>query len=235
MTRPQTVWQASTRAIAIDLDGTLLDTINDLSGAANRTLRALGLPEIPLEVLRTFVGKGKAMHVRRSLAAAMGREATEPELVQAMEIYEQEYFAHIDDTTVAFAGVREGLNALHAKRYPLACVTNKARAFTMRLLERQNLLGDFQLVLGGDELARSKPDPMMLEHTAQHFHVPTAQLLMIGDSGNDAHAARAAGCPIALMSYGYTEGESLANIPNDGIFSSFIEIAALLPPLRVAP
>jgi phosphoglycolate phosphatase len=58
---------------------------------------------------------------------------------------------------------------------------------------------------------------------------------MIGDSGNDAHAARAAGCPIALMSYGYTEGELLANIPNDGIFSSFIEIAALLPPLRVAP
>jgi phosphoglycolate phosphatase len=223
------------RAIAIDLDGTLLDTINDLSGAANRTLRALGLAEIPLERLRTFVGKGKAMHVRRSLAASMGREASEVELAQAMEIYEREYFAHIDDTTRPYAGVREGLDAMKAKGFPLACVTNKARAFTLKLLERQALLADFDFVLGGDELARSKPDPLMLTHTAERLFVPTPQLLMIGDSGNDAHAARAAGCPIVLMNYGYTEGEPLASIPNDGIFSSFVEIAAQLPSLKFAP
>jgi phosphoglycolate phosphatase len=216
------------QAIAIDLDGTLLDTINDLSGAANRTLRALGLAEIPLEKLKTFVGKGKAMHVRRSLAASMKREATEAELSEAMVIYEREYFEHIDDATRPYAGAREGLAAMRAKGYPIACVTNKARAFTLRLLERQNLLDQFDFILGGDELVRSKPDPLMLHHTAQHFKIPTVQLLMIGDSGNDAHAARAAGCPMALMSYGYTEGESLANIPNDGIFNSIAEIAAHL-------
>jgi phosphoglycolate phosphatase len=216
----------SIQAIAIDLDGTLLDTINDLSGAANRTLRALGLAEIPLGKLKTFVGKGKAMHVRRSLAASMGREATEAELGEAMVIYEREYFDHIDDATRAYAGAREGVAAMRAKGYPTACVTNKARAFTLRLLERQNLLDQFDFILGGDELARGKPDPLMLTHTAAHFQMPAAQLLMIGDSGNDAHAARAAGCPMALMSYGYTEGESLASIPNDGIFNSIAEIAA---------
>lgn len=223
------------RAIAIDLDGTLLDTINDLSSAANRTLRAMGLAEIPIERLRTFVGKGKAMHVRRSLAAALGREPSESELKQAMEIYEREYFAHIDDTTRAYPGVREGLDAMKAKGFPLACVTNKAKAFTVELLNRQGLAGDFALVLGGDELARSKPDPLMLQHTAERFRVPTAQLLMIGDSGNDAHAARAAGCPVVLMDYGYTEGEPLASIPNDGIFSSLAELAARLPTLPAAP
>jgi phosphoglycolate phosphatase len=216
------------QAIAIDLDGTLLDTINDLSGAANRTLRALGLAEIPLEKLKTFVGKGKAMHVRRSLAASMGREATEAELGEAMVIYEREYFDHIDDATCAYAGAREGVAAMRAKGYPTACVTNKARAFTLRLLERQNFLDQFDFILGGDELARSKPDPLMLHHTAAFFKIPTAHLLMIGDSGNDAHAARAAGCPMALMRYGYTEGESLATIPNDGIFNSIAEIATQL-------
>jgi phosphoglycolate phosphatase len=215
-------------AIAIDLDGTLLDTIGDLSGAANRTLRALDLPEIPLEKLKTFVGKGKAMHVRRSLAASLGREASEAELAQAMAIYEREYFEHINDTTRPYPGARAGVAAMRAKGYPTACVTNKARVFTLRLLERQGLLDQFDFVLGGDELARSKPDPLMLTHTAAHFNLPAAQLLMIGDSGNDAHAARAAGCPIVLMRYGYTEGEPIERIPNDGIFNSIADIAALL-------
>jgi phosphoglycolate phosphatase len=218
----------SIHAVAIDLDGTLLDTIADLSGAANRTLRALGFAEIPHETLKTFVGKGKAMHVRRSLAASMGREATEAEFAQAMVIYEREYFEHIDDSTRAYAGAREGVAAMRAKGYPTACVTNKARAFTLRLLEKQNLLDQFDFILGGDELARSKPDPLMLTHTAQQFNIAVSQLLMIGDSGNDAHAARAAGCPMALMRYGYTEGEPLASIPNDGIFNSIAEIAAQL-------
>jgi phosphoglycolate phosphatase len=213
------------RAIAIDLDGTLLDTIGDLSGAANRTLVAMGLQEIPIARLKTFVGKGKAMHVRRSLAASLGREASDAEMAQAIVIYEREYFEHIDDTTRAYAGARKGVAAMRAKGYPTACVTNKARSFTLRLLERQRLLDQFDFILGGDELARSKPDPLMLTHTAAHFNVPAAQLLMVGDSGNDALAARAAGCPMALMSYGYTEGEPLSSIPNDGIFNSIAEIA----------
>ncbi len=219
---------AQIRAIAIDLDGTLLDTIGDLSNAANLTLRARGLAEIPLERLKTFVGKGKAMHLRRALAASQGREATEAELAQAMEIYEHVYFAHIDDTTRPYPGVLDGLAQFCAMGFPLACVTNKARAFTDELLRRQLPGVAFDLVLGGDELARSKPDPLMLEHTAQALKVPSAQLLMIGDSANDALAARAAGCPIVLMNYGYTEGEPLSSIPNDGIFSSFLEIAAAL-------
>ncbi len=224
---------ASIQAVAIDLDGTLLDTIDDLSGAANRTLRALGLNEIPLARLKTFVGKGKAMHVRRSLAAAMGREATEAEFSAAIIIYEKEYFEHIDDATCAYAGAREGVAALRAKGYPIACVTNKARTFTLRLLAKQNFLDQFDFILGGDELARSKPDPLMLTHTAAQLNVSASQLLMIGDSGNDAHAARAAGCPMALMSYGYTEGEPIASIPNDGIFNSIADIAALLPQRRL--
>ncbi len=219
---------SSLQAIAIDLDGTLLDTIADLSGAANRTLRALGHAEIEHEILKTFVGKGKAMHLRRALAASMGREATEGELGAAMAIYEREYFEHIDDATRPYPGSREGIAAMRAKGYPTACVTNKARAFTLRLLEKQNFLDQFDFILGGDELARSKPDPLMLTHTAAQFNIHPSQLLMIGDSGNDAHAARAAGCPMALMGYGYTEGESLASIPNDGIFNSIAEIATQL-------
>jgi phosphoglycolate phosphatase len=219
-------------ALAIDLDGTLLDTIGDLSGAANRTLRKLGFAEIPHEILKAFVGKGKAMHVRRALNASLGRDATDAEMQQAMTIYETEYFNHIDDTTVPYPGVIAGLDAMKEKGYPLACVTNKAKAFTVHLLARQGLAPYFDLVLGGDELPRSKPDPLMLTHTANHFKIPAAQLLMIGDSGNDALAARAAGAPVVLMDYGYTEGEPIAAIPNDGIFSSFEAIATRLPARR---
>jgi phosphoglycolate phosphatase len=217
------------RAIAIDLDGTLLDTIADLSGAANRTLRAMGLQEIPLERLKTFVGKGKAMHVRRSLAASMGRDASEAEMAQALAIYEREYFAHIDDSTRPYAGAVEGVAALRAKGYPLACVTNKARAFTLKLLERQGLLSPFDCVIAGDDLPRSKPDPAMFTYAAGWFKTRPQDMLVIGDSGNDAEAARAAGAPVVLMRYGYTEGVPLEAIASDGIFNSIVEIADVLP------
>ncbi len=220
------------RAIAIDLDGTLLDTIGDLSGAANRTLRAMGLPEIPLERLKTFVGKGKAMHVRRSLAASLGRDASDAEMAQALVIYEREYFAHIDDTTRPYVGAVEGVAALRAKGYPLACVTNKARAFTLKLLERQALLSVFDCVVAGDDLPRSKPDPAMITYTAGWLRVRPPEMLVIGDSGNDAEAARAAGAPVLLMRYGYTEGVPLESIASDGIFNSIVDIAAFLPRLK---
>jgi phosphoglycolate phosphatase len=218
------------KAIAIDLDGTLLDTINDLSAAANYTLTEMGLATVPIETLRTFVGKGKAMHLRRSLAATLGRAATDSEMTQAMAIYEVQYRAHLNDQTLPYPGVLHGLKAFKSRGLPLACVTNKSRSFTEVLLQVQGLSPYFDTLVCGDDLPTSKPDPAMLTYTAGYFKVKPSELLMLGDSGNDAESARNAGCPVLLCNYGYTEGVPLTDIPNDGIIASFLDVLPYLSP-----
>ncbi len=109
-----------------------------------------------------------------------------------------------------FAGVVEGLTRLKSRGWKLACLTNKPTAFAVPLLQKKGLDGFFDAVFGGDAFERKKPDPLPLRKTCEALGTLPARTLMVGDSSNDARAARAAGCPVVLVSYGYNHGEPVA-------------------------
>lgn len=226
MTHPK--FPLPVRAVAIDLDGTMLDTIEDLATAVNLMLGELEMPALGLELVRTFVGKGLANLVQRALRASLQREPTEAECERAMQVYMPHYDRVNGDTTTIYPGVREGLDALAATGYTLACITNKSARFTGPLLERIGFARYFSLVVCGDTLPKKKPDPLPLTHAAETFGVPTREMLMIGDSLNDSQAARSAGCPIFCVTYGYNEGHDVRTLDVDAIVASLVEAAGLI-------
>jgi phosphoglycolate phosphatase len=210
-------------AVMVDLDGTLLDTLPDLASAANRMLAALGLAGRPQEQIGGYIGKGIPNLVRRCLDG-------EADTLQAkgLPLFEAFYFEESGRHCLAYPGVVEGLQRFAAMHLPLACVTNKTERFTLSLLEHMALARYFSLVVSGDTLPRKKPDPMQLLHICAQFGLPPSRVLLIGDSSNDALAARAAGCPVACVSYGYNEGRDVHDLDCDAIVASLEEAAQLV-------
>ena len=219
-------------AVMIDLDGTLLDTVPDLAAAAERMLAALGLPARTQEEIRSYIGKGLPNLVRRCLAASAGAARVEALHAEALALYYGYYAEESGRRTSVYPGVLEGLEQFRAMRLRLACVTNKAERYTLPLLEQKGLTPWFELVVSGDTLARKKPDPMQLTHICAAFALAPAEVLLIGDSANDALAARAAGCPVLCVSYGYSEGEDVHNLGCDAIVESLSEAANILQRIR---
>jgi len=212
----------------IDLDGTLADTIPDLAEAANMMLRELGRPALELPLIRTFVGKGIPRLVERLLAGNLEGRVDGGLLAHALPIYERCYAEANGRHTVIFPGVREGLQALDAMALPLACVTNKAERFTRALLDHLQLASSFERIIAGDTLPRKKPDPEPLLHACRGFGIVPRDMLMIGDSANDVEAARAAGCPVFCVDYGYNEGRDVRELDVDAIVASLIEATRLI-------
>jgi len=218
--------------VMIDLDGTLLDTAPDIAAAAERMLFALGLPELTQEELRGFIGKGIPNLVHRCLEASAGADRVRALEAEALALYQEFYFEESGRRSSVYPGVIEGIAQFRAMRLRLACVTNKAQRFTLPLLEQKGLARCFELVVSGDTLARKKPDPMQLAHICAQFALAPAQVLMIGDSANDALAARAAGCPVLCVSYGYNEGGDVHEVDCDAIVDSLSEAANILQSAR---
>ena len=220
------------RAVLFDLDGTLLDTAPDLAAAANAMLAELGRPAVSTEEVVRYIGKGIPRLVERLLTGSLEARAGETELAEARAIYERHYSLANGSAAVIYPGVVEGLRAFGALGLPRACVTNKNAVFTHSLLARSGLAAYFDLVVAGDTVARKKPDPMQLLHACEHFAVPPAAALMIGDSMNDAQAARAAGCQIWCVPYGYNEGRPPQTLACDRLVASIYEAAALVGAAR---
>lgn len=212
----------------IDLDGTLLDTADDLAAAVNAMLRELGMAERDPGIIKTYIGKGIHNLVKRSLAGHLDGEPAEALLAEALLLYEQKYFEGLCVRTRPYPGVREGLDRMREAGFHLACITNKAERFTLPLLERTGLRQYFELVLSGDSLPRKKPDPMPLIHACSRFGIEPAEMVLIGDSLNDAQAARAAGCHVFCVPYGYNEGEDVRNLDCDGIVKSLLDASKLI-------
>ncbi len=202
------------RAAIVDLDGTMVDTLGDFDVALNRTLNGLGLQGVSRAFIEHTVGKGGEHLVRQTLAH-VGADAAL--FVAAWAAYQQHYAEVNGQHSQVFEGVVEGLEALRARGWRLACLTNKPQAPALELLQAKGLAGYFEHCFGGDSFERKKPDPLPLLRTCEALGVAPAQALMVGDSRNDAEAARAAGCPVVLVSYGYNHGEPIQAVGADAV------------------
>jgi phosphoglycolate phosphatase len=196
-----------------------------------RMLRELGLPPVNRAQVERMVGKGSEHLIKSVLAhvqpswSAIKIEAIYP---QAWASYQHHYLALNGDFAAVYPGVVDGLQRLQAAGLKLACLTNKPLSFARPLLESKGLAGYFSVVFGGDSFARKKPDPLPLLKTCEALGTQPARTLMVGDSSNDAQAARAAGCPVILVTYGYNHGEPVRVVDADGFVDSLVELARML-------
>lgn len=213
-------------AAIIDLDGTMVDTLGDFSAALNAMLADLQLPAIAPDAIEAMVGKGSE-HLIRSVLAHVRVADIEALYPQAWARYQQHYLAINGQYARVYDGVREGLEALRAQGLRLACLTNKPLSFAQPLLRAKGLDGLFEQVFGGDSFARKKPDPLPLRKTCEALGSAPARTLMVGDSSNDAQAARAAGCPVALVSYGYNHGQPVRAVDADAFLDNLCELTAV--------
>ena len=219
------------KAVALDLDGTLLDTLPDLAAAADLMLTDLGRAPAGADAVRRYVGDGIGRLTQRLLTSDMEAEPPTEVFARARDLFMSHYRAMFTSRTVAFPGVEEGLRHFVQQGLKLACVTNKTESFTVPLLRATGLLGYFDLVLSGDSLPRQKPDPLPLLHCARQLGVLPGELLMIGDSANDTRAARAAGCPAFCVPYGYG-AQDVRELDCDAIVIDLIQASRLITALR---
>ena len=216
-------------ALFFDLDGTLVDSVPDLTAAINVMLRQLDLPAREETQVRAWVGNGMDNLIRRALTGEMDGSRVDPELfARAKPLYRAAYADHISVYSAVYPGVREGLADLHAAGFPMACVTNKPAEFAQPLLERLGIGAFFATVVGGECIPQPKPAPDALLLCAERLSVPVAQGLMVGDSINDVGAARNAGCPIVCVPYGYNHGRDIRDAKPDAVIDSIAELPALL-------
>jgi len=222
------------RAVMFDLDGTLVDSAPDLACAANRMLAALGMPGRDSALLSTFIGKGIPRLVERSLAGSLDGEADAALMARALPLYERFYEEESGRRTTLYPGVAEGLEMLTLAGVPLACVTNKAERFTHVLLAEVGLAHFFAVVVGGDTLPKKKPDPLPFRHVCERLVVAPGEALVVGDSRNDVAGARAAGCPVICVPYGYNEGEPVETLNSDAVVATLVEAARIVIASRAA-
>ena len=214
----------------------MLDTLGDFVVALNATLDDLTLPRIERAFIERTIGKGSE-HLIQSTLRHVGAGATDAAdtavFDRAFALYQQHYLAVNGAHAHVYAGVVEGLQQLVGRGWKLACLTNKPIAFALPLLRRKGLDGYFAAVFGGDSFERKKPHPLPLLRTCAALGSVPARTLMVGDSSNDAVAARAAGCPVVLVSYGYNHGESVHGVDADAVIDRLDQLGGCIATLDV--
>ena len=196
--------------VLIDLDGTLMDTAPDLAAAANRMRADFGLPPLPLERVAAFVGKGAEVLVHRALTDTLDGRAEPEAFSRGREAFYAHYTIENGMQAIVFDRVPQALEQLRSRGLKVACVTNKPKEFTGPLLARMDLTRYFDAIVAGDEVAEKKPHPALLLEACRRIRLRPAEVMLIGDSVNDAQAARAAGCGCVLVETGYNEGDDVA-------------------------
>lgn len=210
-------------AVMADLDGTLVDTLGDFCAAVNLTLADLRLPAIPAGEIALRVGKGSE-HLLHSVLDWAGADSSAL-YADAWARYQRHYEAINGQHATVYPGVAQGLHALRQSGLRLVCLTNKPRAHALALLRAKGLDGHFEAVFGGDSFERKKPDPLPLIKACAWLGTAPGRTLMLGDSSNDAQAARAAGCPVVLVSYGYNHGRPVREVAADAVVDGLMELA----------
>ncbi|MBI1244291.1 MAG: HAD-IA family hydrolase [Alphaproteobacteria bacterium] len=211
------------KAILFDLDGTLVDTATDIVSALDQLLIEFGRQPVGQNAGRGMIGDGARALVARGFAATGGaHEQPENAFKRWLEIYSSAVARH----SLPYPGVPETLSDLANRGIALAVCTNKADSATRLLLEALDLSRYFRAVVGGDIEFR-KPDPRHIFATLELLGVAPAQALMVGDSANDANAARSAGLDLALVEYGYTDIPA-ADLSPDALLSEFAQLREIV-------
>ncbi|MBC8746261.1 MULTISPECIES: phosphoglycolate phosphatase [Paraburkholderia] len=220
------------RAVLIDLDGTMVDTAPDIVAAAGLMLRDFGAAPLPYDMVTGFICNGVRQLVRRSLHAASLGEHVELEHAQA--VFERHYAMTNAELGRVFPGVMAGLRGLRRRGYRCACVTNKPQALAAALLDKTGLAAYLDVLVAGDTVASMKPSPEPLWHACRLLDVEPERCALVGDSSVDVAAARAAGLPVFIVSYGYGSASG-ADMPRcDALIDSFEALPAILAQARPA-
>lgn len=212
--------------LLLDLDGTLVNSIPDLTQATNALLAAKQQPTVRIEQCSHWVGNGIDMLVRRALAAGDEDAALalpNAAIVAAREVFDRAYLQVLTAATGAYPGVESWLNAVDA---PKVLITNKARKFTEPLLNALGWQQHFVQILCGDDLAEKKPSPLPLLHACQTQGIDPAKTLMIGDSRHDIAAAKAANIAACAVSYGYNHGDPISKAQPNWVVDNLMEMLA---------
>jgi phosphoglycolate phosphatase len=202
------------KLIVFDLDGTLADSLPDLTAAANYVCRRLGLPEHPASDIREMIGGGEKTFVSRFIG-----EENQRLYPQAMDLYLEYYFQHCGDQTRLYPGVKETLEAFSDKH--LAVLSNKMERFTRRQLEVLGIAHLFAAIKGGDSYHTLKPSSQGLAALIQELGRMPAETLMVGDKPADILAGKGAGAHTLAVTYGYGELEVLKAAAPDAIIPAF--------------
>ena len=190
--------------IAFDLDGTLVDTAPDLIGTLNWLLAEEGVAAFGIDEARPFIGRGARWMIERGFRAA-GTPLEAGQIQPLFERFIARYNDHIADESRPFPGMIAALEGLRAGGAKLAVCTNKLTGLSMNLLDALKLGYLFDAVIGADAAPAAKPDPRHLEAAIAAAGGSKDRAIMVGDAATDAGAARAAGVPLILVSFGYTD------------------------------
>jgi phosphoglycolate phosphatase len=192
--------------LIFDLDGTLIDSRLDLANAVNATRRRMGRTPLPNERVYSYVGNGAPILIRR----AMGEQATEAEIEEALEFFLEYYGQHDLDNTVLYPGVRESVDRLRDAGKRLAVLTNKPVRMSRGIVEGLGLGAHFFQVYGGNSFDFKKPNPVGVQALMTESGVGREATLMVGDSSVDVHTARNARIRCCGVTYGF-QPETLAD------------------------
>jgi phosphoglycolate phosphatase len=190
--------------LVFDLDGTLADTAADLAAALNAALAAEGLPAQDLAAVRGMIGDGTLALLQRGIAAS-GGEVPPTRMHELHERLLDYYAEHVVDSSVLYADVAATLARLAGAGFRLSVCTNKPEALARAIVDRLEVATLFASLCGGDTCRARKPDPEPLREAILRAGGTPERALMVGDSANDVRTARAAGVPVVLVDYGYTD------------------------------
>jgi phosphoglycolate phosphatase len=206
--------------LIFDLDGTLIDSKLDLAHAVNATRAHMTMSPLDHERVYSYVGNGAPVLIRR----ALGEQATEGEVQEALEFFLEYYREHYLDYTTLYPGVREALDRLHAGGKRMAVLTNKPVRISRAILEGLGVAGHFFQIYGGNSFDLKKPDPVGVAALMKETGIPAERCLMIGDSSVDIQTARNAGIASCGVTYGF-QPETLTDPAPDRLVDHLKELA----------
>jgi phosphoglycolate phosphatase len=215
----------SIQAVIFDLDGTLVDTASEIAVALNRTFAELGLRALPGKGVENLIGRGVRSMVERALAQV---GAAGVDVDTTLHRFEEHYEKTVGTQAVLYPGVLTGVRLLEDAGLKMSVVTNKPRYFTEKLLEGLDVKHMFAVLVTGDDGLPRKPHGDMLHAACRAMGAAATDSLMVGDSDNDVLAARAAGCPVWCVPYGYNEGRSAESLACDRLVQTVDEAARLV-------
>ena len=209
------------RAALFDLDGTLVDSLEDLTDAVNHMLASFGRPSLTTASVRRLVGKGAHNLVRRTLETE-----SEEAITRGIELFVAYNSAHVTDKSTLYPGVREALRLLAENGIRLAVISNKHEALCRLIMEALGIARLFEIICGGDTFPEMKPSPLPLLRALERLGVAAREAVMVGDSINDIQAGQQAGITTIGCAWGYGGMEELAGA--DHCAASPGDVAAIL-------